>query len=53
MEIVTKCEKELIGEGYNYNEAQEMCADREGSKESEGSERVDKEIPPEDREGEL
>ncbi len=53
MEIVTKCEKERIGEGYNFSEAKEICADQEKSKESEASKRVEKEIPPENRKGKL
>ncbi len=37
MEIVTKCEKEHIGEGYNYEEAKYMCmcAEQEKIKELE------------------
>ncbi len=46
MELVTKCEKERIGQGYNYDDAKTLC-DAQEKDESKRSESAEKEPPTE------
>ncbi len=45
MKLVTKCEKELIGDGYNYDDAKYMCENKEKPKEPEKGEKEFEMIP--------